>query len=253
MRVIAIDWSGKQDGGRSTIWIAEAEGPRIRTLESGRSRDEVVDWLIEQRANGGRGVVGLDFAFSLPAWYLDERGWADATAMWAAMADEAEALLADCEPPFWGRPGRKRPRDGRRALRRTEDDVGAVGGVRPKSVFQIGGAGAVGTGSLRGMVALHRLHAAGFAVWPFTAPAAWTLVEIYPRALTGPVTKSDPGARREHLARYPELAPEHRELASASEDAFDAAVSALVMSAHSDELAALAHDYPREGRIWAHA
>ena len=38
--------------------------------------------------------------------------------------------------------------------------------VRPKSTFQIGGAGAVGTGSLRGMPHLLTLREAGCAVWP---------------------------------------------------------------------------------------
>ena len=45
-----------------------------------------------------------------------------------------------------------------------------VRGIAPKSVFQIGGAGSVGTASLRGMPVLQRLREAGFAVWPFDRP-----------------------------------------------------------------------------------
>jgi hypothetical protein len=80
-------------------------------------------------------------------------------------------------------------------------------------------------------------------------------VEIYPRALTGPVVKRDPAARRTYLeARYPELPAQLRDLAVASEDAFDAAVSALVMSGHEAALRSLpALDEPvalREGWVW---
>jgi hypothetical protein len=118
-----------------------------------------------------------------------------------------------------------------------------------KSVFQIGGAGAVGTGSIRGMPLLHRLRSAGASVWPFDAPGWPRVVEIYPRLLTGPVVKSSAAARDAYLARrYPALGP------IASEDAFDAAVSALTMARHADDLAALPTESDpelrREGRIW---
>jgi hypothetical protein len=45
---------------------------------------------------------------------------------------------------------------------------------------------------------------------------------------------------------------EFRRVAAASKDAFDAAVSALVMSASADELLGLRHepDYALEGKIW---
>jgi len=82
------------------------------------------------------------------------------------------------------------------------------------------------------------------------------VIEIYPRLMTGPVNKSDPGARATYLeAHYASLDPNMRRLAASAEDAFDAAVSALVMSAHADQLAALppaADEQERiEGRIWA--
>jgi hypothetical protein len=127
--------------------------------------------------------------------------------------------------------------------------------VAPKSIFQIGGAGAVGTGSLRGMPALQRLHTAGARIWPFSHNGAPVVVEIYPRLLTGPVRKSSPTARADLLAsRYPALDDNQRRLAASSEDAFDAAVSALVMVEHVGDLAALPeHPEPivgLEGCIW---
>jgi hypothetical protein len=81
------------------------------------------------------------------------------------------------------------------------------------------------------------------------------VVEIYPRALTGPVRKSSWRPRHSYLfERFPEQPADLLERAAGSEDAFDAAVSALVMGAHRDELASLPElddpDYVIEGRIW---
>ena len=198
-------------------------------------------------------VVGLDFAFSLPAWFLEQRGLGSAHELWALADREAEGWLAACLPPFWGR-GRT-PRPEQVHFRRTELDVPVTAGIRPKSVFQIGGAGAVGTGSLRGMRLLHRLSEAGFSVWPFDPPGWPRVVEIYPRLLTGPVNKSSADGRAACLAaEHPGLAGELLWLAASSEDAFDAAVSALVMAEHLDELGALEPASDRvaglEGLIW---
>src|SRR5258706_13147439 len=160
-----------------------------------------------------------------------ERSDDNARALWYAAAAEGEAWLRECEPPFWGRPGRPRP-DLPAHFRHTEADIAAVGGIRPKSSFQIGGAGSVGTGSVRGFPALARLQDAGFAIWPFDAPARPPVaVEIWPRALTGPVGKSDATARAAYLDRHlPALASQLRDAAVGSEGAFDAAVSAVAVS-----------------------
>jgi len=105
-------------------------------------------------------------------------------------------------------------------------------------VFQIGGAGAVGTGSIRGMPILGRLSAAGFSIWPFDPPGWPRLVEIYPRALTQRVHKSSQLDRTAYLAeRFGTSSM--LTLAASTEDAFDAAVSALQMSLHASELASL--------------
>ena len=108
---------------------------------------------------------------------------------------------------------------------------------------------------MRGFPALARLQDAGFAIWPFDAPARPPVaVEIWPRTFTGPVVKSDAAARAAYLDhRFPELAPDVRDAAVGSEDAFDAAVSAVVMSHHEAALRALpAHDdVPLEGRVWS--
>ncbi len=248
MRVVAVDWSGKLSGEREFIWLAEAREGRLVDLRNGYTRAEVVDRLVELGREDPRTVAGLDFAFSFPAWWCEERGWSRGEEVWAAMEGEGEELLRVCEPPFWGRPGRRNPHARDRSHRRT--DAGTA-----KSVFQIGGAGAVGTGSIRGMPHLLRLARAGFSVWPFHAPNLPLVVEIYPRALTGPVAKSRGSSRREYLfERFADQEEPLLERAAGSEDAFDAAVSALVMSRHAGELAGLepARDSldSIEGRIW---
>src|SRR5688572_17311154 len=143
-------------------------------------------------------VIGLDFAFSMPAWFLEQRGITSAAELWALADREADDWLAACAWPFWGRPGVPCPKDLPDPLRRTDRDVPRTGSIRPKSVFQVGGAGAVGTGSLRGMRTLHRLRAAGFSIWPFDPPGWPRVVEIYPRLLTGPVNKSSLTHRMEY-------------------------------------------------------
>jgi hypothetical protein len=258
MSVFAVDWSGRRTGERRDLWTAEAADGELLGLACGRTRAQVSADLVARAGERPGPVVGFDFSFSLPAWFLDQRGFAGAPELWDAATRDGEDWLRDCAPPFWGRPGRPRP-ELPQHLRVTEAGIAAVGGVRPKSTFQIGGAGSVGTGSLRGFPVLARLRAAGFAIWPIDAPApAPVAVEIYPRLLTGAVVKSDLHARRAHLEeRHPRFPPALRELAVASEDAFDAAVSATVMSLHEDELRALpAVDDPvlrREGCVWVPA
>jgi len=144
-------------------------------------------------------------------------------------------------------------------FRRTEASLPAVGGTRPKSTFQVGGVGSVGTGSVRGFPVLARLRAAGFRVWPFhDSPARPVVVEIYPRLFTGPVVKSRGEARRALLDELmPAIRDPFRAAAIASEDAFDALLSACAMSRAATELGRLPvvdDDVLRlEGVIWAPA
>jgi hypothetical protein len=156
------------------------------------------------------------------------------------------------ELPFWTTSeahARLRPEQ---MFRRTENDM-RLPGVQPKSVLQLVGAGQVGRGSLYGMQALHRLAGAGFRIWPFDQPGLPQVVEIFPRILTGPVRKNSPSERERYLEAVP-IPPDLRRLAATSEDAFDAAVSAVVMAGGVGELRALPEapgpGYEVEGMIW---
>jgi diadenosine tetraphosphate (Ap4A) HIT family hydrolase len=236
IRVIAVDWSGAKGGEQSKIWLAEVWSGRMERLECGRTRDEIIEHLVQEAEWGSELVVGLDFAFSFPEWFCKELGAKDAPAVWQSVQEQGEAWLDECPEPFWGRPGKKRP-EVPAHLRRTEQEIEADGGGQPKSVFQIGGGGAVGTGSIRGMPHLLTLREAGFNVWPFQAPRLPLVLEIYPRTLTGSVVKSDRTERERYLAgRFPEMTPEQRRTATGSDDALDAAVSALTMARFLDEI-----------------
>lgn len=258
MRIVAVDWSGSVRARGRTTWVAEVgEDGEPVFLECGRTANALGALLIEWATAQPDMVVGLDFAFSVPLWFLRERGYASAHELWRDAATNAAAWLTECPTPFWGRP----PQRTRPALPpecgwfRTTELLSGVAGISPKSVFQLGGAGAVGTGSLRGMALLARLHEHGFSVWPFDPPGMPCVVEIYPRALTGAVHKSQAQARRDYLdERDWPRDPQMRTRAASTEDAFDAAVSAHEMWRHREQLRALpeAHDDTTclEGAIW---
>ena len=278
-RVVGIDWSGRVDaaGQRRHIWAGVWTEGKVR-LEAGRTRAEIAEWLIALASETPRMVVGFDFCFSFPAWFVrDEHGAASAPEFWKMVVDEghAERWLARgaTDRRFWGKPGLHR-RGGRpaefsgehlhRMLRATDinhklvahipeaERQALVRGIAPKSVFQIGGAGSVGTASLRGFATLLQLRAAGFRVWPFDRPALAAksprplVVEMYTRLNTGAVHKSNPSARAAYLLRkqredsaYAGLSRTVMQRARASEDAFDALVSTMVMAEHRESFVTL--------------
>lgn len=109
IRVIAIDWSGEAQGGAKKIWLAEVVDGSLVRLENGRKQDAVVTHLVDHAKYHPEVVIGLDFAFSLPAWYLRERGWANVRELWAGADRDANDWLAACEWPLWGKPGKGKP------------------------------------------------------------------------------------------------------------------------------------------------
>jgi hypothetical protein len=229
--VIAVDWSGRADAGQAErIWMAEASEGQLVELRNGRSRDAVVVSVGEAAGQHDRLVVGLDFAFSFPAWWVRERRLSTAREVWRMTAGAGEDIIAMQPKPFWGRSGSSAVELNKR-YRRTDQAL-IDRGLHPKSVFQLAGAGAVGVGSIRGMPCVLTLaERYGFSVWPFDEPSPATVVEIYPRLLTGPVDKSRFWDRHDYLhEHFPEQDPVLLERAAGSEDAFDAAVSALRMA-----------------------
>jgi hypothetical protein len=237
-------------------------------------------------------VVSIDCCFSFPGWFLEEHVCEDMFAFWRkANAGLAEQWLArECDEiardeRFWGAP-HKRPEqfcgEGYRRMFRfadydnkiaqalpggDADRAAKMRGITPKSPFQIGGSGSVGTGSLRAMQMLERLHDAGFRIWPLENSAIDAkrpqplLVEMYTRLMTGAVAKSNAEARKKYLAakrKSDELyaLPGRSVIAKAqgSEDAFDALASVIEMARYADGFGKLKAtrdpELRREGLTW---
>jgi len=250
-RIIAVDWSGAKDPAtqKQKIWwcngSADQQGRlHVSILSHGKTRAEFVEWLKDQAKDRRRILVGLDFPFSFPKGLVgrrlaqDTESWDDVVAF---CRENAEAILGECPPPFWGHPGTTKPRaDDFEALgldslfRKTE-----VRTLTAKSAFQIGGAGAPGTAALRGIPRLLELREAGFSIWPFDGSLEelglnQVVVEIYPRVFEGDVRKSNREAREELVDRVSEqegviVRDAIRQKASATEDAFDAFISTITM------------------------
>jgi hypothetical protein len=284
-RVIGIDWSGDKGPGQkkkicAAIWTQSPKGRTLGgtvTLESGHTRQALTARLIELARETPHMVAGFDFIFSYPAWFLAEHAVTTAPAFWQKVAEvHGEQWLArECaDIRFWGKPRKKPPEfcggGLRRMMRRTDMEVkvtaqiaepakaARVAGIAPKSPFQIGGAGSVGTASLRGMPHLLHLRQAGFSVWPFDPPTFPLVVEIYSRLMTGPVHKSSESARTAYLAarrkHFPGLSREVLRQARASEDAFDALITCLIMTQYREEFPQLRQatdpEYLIEGQTW---
>jgi hypothetical protein len=256
MRVVAVDWSGDRSGGAKQIWLAEAWEGRITRLEPGRTRDQLVDSLIDEGAKSRNMVVGLDFAFSMPTWFVESQGATNGPEFWTIVAEKGEGWLLDCSWPFYGKYGSPMPADVE-LLRRTEWVLKEVSGISPSSVFLLAGGKQVGTGSIRGMPQLARCRDAGWHVWPFDPPKFPLVIEIFPRIFMGRVVKKAPMECLGFLSsRFPNLDRHSAARAASNDDAFDATVSALVMSEHQDPLRFLPDltDGPThriEGRIWS--
>jgi hypothetical protein len=299
-----IDVAGQRRHIWAGVWTRREDGSVRVGLEAGRTRDEITGWLIELAHETPRMVVSIDCCFSFPGWFLEEHGCADMFAFWQkANAGLAEQWLLpqrtgplgipsarECEEiardeRFWGKP-HKRPEQfcgaGYRRMFRFADYDNKIAqaleggdaeraakmkGITPKSPFQIGGSGSVGTGSLRAMTMLERLHDAGFRVWPLEGSAIDAkrpkplLVEMYTRLMTGAVAKSNAEARSRYLAAKCKADPVYQPVgraviakAKSSEDAFDALVSVMEMARYAGEFGRLKatrdQELRREGLTW---
>ena len=209
-RVLSVDWSGRRHGERRAIWLAEVRDGAVTRVEDGRSRDEIADHLSTLADDDPALVVGMDFSFSLPAWFLAERGYSSGARAVGRRRAARRGVDHLRRAAVLGAAGCPRP-ELPEHFRATEASIAAsmasVGGIRPKSTFQVSGAGSVGAGSLRGFPVLAQLRAHGFSVWPFDDAAPPAVFEIWPRLLTGPVVKTSLRSRGQRYLdeRYPAL------------------------------------------------
>lgn len=195
--VLAIDWSGAKKATHQNIWWALVEDGTVTELDQAADRECAYRKILKLKDQDPRLIVGLDFAFSLPEWFVQEHG-GSAIELWGRAAEKGEDWLKDWKE-------NKDPYPGKPRFRRTEDDCRRRPGITPKSVFALGVPGQVGYGTIRGLPKLAELHEAKFNIWPFDPPAYPLVIEIYPSCLyprpgTGRSKRSD----RLRIAKDPE-------------------------------------------------
>ncbi|MGR3484190.1 MAG: molybdopterin-binding protein [Paracoccaceae bacterium] len=257
--ILMLDWSGGADRGArpkaDAIWACAWSGQGTSPPTYLRNRAVAEAWidayLAEARAAGDRVLVGIDIAFGLPGTAAaDLTGSTDPLALWSwlaarqtdtaqgrdriAVAAEANRALPGDGPfwgvpaPAWSRPGigpTRPPAPAYPANRHAEDRT------RGKSVWQLTGAGSVGSQTLTGLPVLWRLRAAhGARAWPLedVADAPVVMAEIYTAMVDAPV--------RAALAADPE----------AIKDA--AQVELMARAFARADLGAMLADVPTEGR-----
>ena len=224
--VIAVDWSAaaKPARGANSIWIAcrrpdDASAPAPENPPTrAAALDRLAELLGERLDAGERGLAGFDFPFGWPqgaaARIFGRPGW---RAVWEGLAEglsdapdnandrfDLAARLNRRGGAFWGHPNgparpdlpARRPVPFPHAEHRLAETAASALGARPKTVWQLNGAGSVGGQAITGIAALERLRAhprlAGrVRIWPFEtgfappacAPGAAVFAEIYPSLL----------------------------------------------------------------------
>ncbi len=224
--VLIVDWSGGNDRGASpkkdAIWTGVARAGMAEDPVYHRNRqvaeDRIIRFLTAERKAGRRVLAGFDFAFGYPAGFGKVlTGSDDPFAIWdwfAAhvqdspnannrfdLAGQINALFPGIGP-FWGnglardipdlpRKGLARHGHGMPEKRAAEQNAK---GAFP--VWQLSGAGAVGSQVIMGLPVLARLRhrfGAELAVWPFeplTPPIA--LVEVWPSLIAKTIAATCP-------------------------------------------------------------
>lgn len=222
-RVIMVDWSGGNETGPSpkadAIWSASARAGVPEAPIYHRSRQVVEAWLRNEIAQAvtkaERLMIGFDFPFGYPAGFASAvTGQTDPFALWAYLAERIEDApkqnnrfdvaghlnaLFPGTGPFWGN-GLKRdiehlPRKGkvRTGHGMTERRVAEDRAKGAFALWQLSGAGAVGSQALMGLPVLNRLRTEfvdELRIWPFEPlDASVAFVEIWPSLIVGQAPK----------------------------------------------------------------
>lgn len=216
-----VDWSAGNDRGprpiEDAIWIGAILGGVEQEPAYQRNRQVAEAYLadlIEQEIVAGRRLLmGFDFPFGYPAGFAEKvAGSADPLALWDWFASNLDDTpnannrfdlagrlnaLFDGTGPFWfnglrrdipnlPRLGTDRQGHGMPERRRVEE--GARGTF---TLWQMGGAGAVGGQAMTGVAALSRLRskfADSVAVWPFEPlDRPITFVEVWPSLISAQI------------------------------------------------------------------
>lgn len=231
------------------------------------SNEEVVDHF---RETDGPVLAGLAFCFSAPHSFLQEPGRESMVEMWnwARAHPPKSAHLPEpfvrCAPNDELREPQAVGAD--RLFRSTEREIYEGLGIRPASIFDVGGEGSVGALALSGMPLLADLREELDArIWPLDKPESGTkltCVEIFPRALWSSIYPAEsPGSKKNIMRRANfvadlqdediEISPHDAARFVNDERAFDALVTAWALSRFGGSLAPRpGNTAALEGSIW---
>jgi molybdopterin molybdotransferase len=211
---VVVDWSAGSDRGpkpkKDAIWAARVTRGVAETPVYLRNRQEaethLSDLIEGELAAGRRALIGFDFPFGYPRGFAARVvGRPDPLALWDWFAAELTdsplsndrfhlaARLNGLFPgvgPFWFNgvaediPGLPRKGTNRRGHGMPERRIAEARAKGAFTLWQMGGAGAVGGQAMTGMAALSRLRARfpeRVAVWPFeTLDRPIAFVEVWP-------------------------------------------------------------------------
>ena len=228
--IIIVDWSANATPkrGPDSIWTYELDRsatphPPMNHPTRHATRGHLAERL--QAHSGRRVLLGFDFAFGYPSSFAAQAGLDGATAWWATWTHLAATVVDDDRNrnnrwtvaadlnarlgrlQFWGVPAARRsqwltttkPPLELPEHRETERTLRSAANTRPFSVWQLLGAGAVGSQTLTGIPVLHHLRthpalADRVRVWPFetgftTDPCAGhadavIVAEVWPSAVS---------------------------------------------------------------------
>ncbi len=226
---LMVDWSGGNDRGpkpkKDAIWTCVARGGSSDEPIYHRNRQNAEAWITtlldDELAAGRRVFAGFDFAFGYPNGFGERLiGTDEPFAIWDWFAERVEDKptannrfdlageingLFSGVGPFWGnglqrdipdlpRKGRDRHGHGMNEKRAAEN---IAKGAFP--VWQLAGAGAVGSQVIMGLPMLARLRRrfdTALRVWPFEpldSPVA--IVEVWPSLIAKAVAATMPEGR----------------------------------------------------------
>lgn len=219
-RVIVVDWSGRSSPSperqsKDAIWIGLREEGLAPEDYYFRTRTDAAIWLRAKLAEGGRQLLGFDFPMGYPTGLARRLTGTDSARSlhgWLAErivdrpdnANNRFDVAADINRrlggagPFWGCP-KARPRPHLPSLKLVDYPALGLSEKRQverenppaKPVWQLLGAGSVGSQALLGIPIVHRLaQSSGAALWPFEPPSDLTLAEVYPSLLAQAVAAS---------------------------------------------------------------
>ncbi len=226
---LMVDWSGGNDRGatpkKDAIWACTARGGVADAPVYMRNRQVAEDWItdvLRREAQAGRRVLaGFDFAFGYPAGFGKTlTGTDDPFAIWDWFAERVEDdpksnnrfdLAGEINAkfpgtgPFWGN-GLQRdiPHLPRKGLAREDHGMTEKRAAEAQTkgafpVWQLSGAGAVGSQVIMGLPMLARLRRTfgdQLTTWPFEPLTTQiALVEIWPSLIAKTIAASQPSGQ----------------------------------------------------------